>query len=390
MSILFAFLGFLLSCFVFRKWFYKPYSYGEVLSYVVPRRFYYYALFIIATVTYLICFLFFDEVLHNIIIFCLIYSFTCLIFYTKGFKLLGYSVIKIIEYCLKANLFLFSIVSVVAVGLIFYSVFVNSYEFFQQIGLANFFLKTSWNPENYEFDLVNSFGIIPLIINTLYITLFSIIVSFFFGILIAIHISEYIRSKKLRFILKSIFEIIAGIPSIFYGFVGAFFLAPKLVVFFNSIGLKASLESILVPGIAIGIMMIPYVATLLDDTFSSIPKTLKDASIAMGLTKFETVKKLIIPISVPEIISTLIIVISRVLGETMVVLLTCGIVAQMTLNPLNSSTTITVQIVHLLTGDTSFESIKILSVFALSLFLFLATMILNIISIRIKNSAKKL
>ena len=188
--------------------------------------------------------------------------------------------------------------------------------------------------------------------------------------------------------MKSSFEIVAGIPSIFYGFFGAFILAPNFVQFFGSIGLEVSIESIIIPGIAIGIMMIPYVTTLLDDAFSSVPKTLKDASIAMGLTKFETVMKLIFPISMPEIISTLIIVISRVLGETMVVLLTCGIVATMTLNPFMPSTTITVQIVHLLTGDTSFESTKTLSVFALSLFLFIATMILNIISIRVKNSVK--
>jgi phosphate transport system permease protein len=288
------------------------------------------------------------------------------------------------------NLLLFSIISIITVGLIFYSIFINSYLFFEQVGLANFFLKTSWIPENYEFDLENSFGIIPLVINTLYITLFSIIVAFSFGLLIAINLSEYIKSKRTRFILKSIFEIIAGVPSIFYGFIGAFFLAPKIVYFASTFGVYISIESIIIPGIAIGVMMIPYVATLLDDAFSAIPKTLKDASIAMGLTTFETVKKLIIPISLPEIISTLIIVVSRVLGETMIVLLTCGIVANMTFSPLQPSTTITVQIVHLLTGDTSFESVKTLSVFALSLFLFIATMTLNIISIRIKNKSKKM
>ena len=307
-----------------------------------------------------------------------------------GFRLIGLFVIKIIEFCIRLNLLAFSITSIVAVCLIFYSIFVNSFVFFEEIGIQNFLFKTIWAPENYEIDPENSFGIIPLVINTFYITLFSLIVSFVFGLLIAIHISEYVKSKRIKFLLKSVFEIVAGIPSIFYGFFGAFFLAPWLVSFGKSFGFDVSVESIIVPGIAIGIMMIPYVATLLDDAFSTIPKTLKDSSTAMGLTKFETVKNLIIPISFPEIISTLIIVISRVLGETMVVLLTCGIIATMTINPLNPSTTITVQIVHLLTGDTSFDTTKTLSVFALSLFLFIATLILNLISIKIKNYSKKL
>ena len=357
-------------------------------TYVVPRRFYFYFLFLLT----LFCFgasqVLFREQIQALMAFAIIYSLSCSFLFVKGFKMINYLVIAIVEKCVKVNLLLFSVISVVAVILIFYSILTNSFLFFEQVGVSNFLFKTNWEPENYEFDAANSFGIIPLVINTLYITLFSVLVSFFFGLFIAIYLSEYVKSKNVRFLMKSSFEIVAGIPSIFYGFFGAFILAPNFVQFFGSIGLEVSIESIIIPGIAIGIMMIPYVTTLLDDAFSSVPKTLKDASIAMGLTKFETVMKLIFPISMPEIISTLIIVISRVLGETMVVLLTCGIVATMTLNPFMPSTTITVQIVHLLTGDTSFESTKTLSVFALSLFLFIATMILNIISIRVKNSVK--
>jgi phosphate transport system permease protein len=390
MAVLLSLITFFLSCVIFSKKYYEGLKLRLSSSYVIPKRFYFYLLFILSSCLYFLFSLLFGESLHIFLTFAIIYPLFCIFLFYKGFDILGYAIIKIVEYCIEMNLLLFSVISILTVGLVFYSIFINSYLFFEQVGLANFFLKTSWTPENYEFDLEGSFGIIPLIINTLYITLFAILVSFFFGILIAVHLSEYIKSKKVRFTLKSIFEIIAGIPSIFYGFIGAFLLAPKLVRFASSFGVDVSIESIIVPGIAIGIMMIPYVATLLDDAFSAIPKTLKDASIAMGLTKFETVKKLIIPISLPEIISTLIIVVSRVLGETMIVLLTCGIVAHMTLSPLKPSTTITVQIVHLLTGDTSFESVKTLSVFALSLFLFIATMTLNIISIRIKNKAKKL
>jgi phosphate transport system permease protein len=299
-------------------------------------------------------------------------------------------IIKIIEHCVGVNFLIFSLISSLVIILIFYSIFTNAFTFLKEIGISNFLFKTNWQPEGYLSDPKNSFGIIPLIINTLYITFFSLIVSFLFGMLAAIYLAEYTKSKQVRFLLKSSFEIVAGIPSIFYGFFGAFILAPALVKFGRSIGVYISMESILIPGIAIGVMMTPYVATLLDDAFSSIPKTLKDASTAMGVTKYETIKYLILPIALPEIISTLIIVISRVLGETMVVLLTCGIISLMTLNPLLPSTTITVQIVYLLTGDTSFDSVKTLSVFGLSLFLFVSTMLLNIISLKVKSKNKQL
>lgn len=299
-----------------------------------------------------------------------------------------YSIVKVTERFVSLSFFAFSMISFVVIVLIFYSIFFNAIKFISDVGVFNFLFKTNWNPDAYLLDKSNSFGIIPLIINTLYITLFAVIIAFGFGLLIAICLSEYIKSKRFRFILKSIFEIVAGIPSIFYGFFGAFVLAPKLVSLGREFGIYISLESILVPGIAIGIMMIPYVITLLDDAFSSVPKTMKDSAIAMGMTRYETITRLILPVTTPEIVSTLIIVVSRVLGETMVVLLTCGIVSLMTLNPLLQSTTMTVQIVHLLTGDTSFDNLKTLSVFGLSLFLFLSTMLLNIASIKIKNKYK--
>lgn len=375
-----------LKCFSF--FFYERIKLSFKNSYQVPKRFYYYFLFVLLIISIALVSIFFTELKHRIILFLLTYTILFLFFSIKGFKMIGYFVIKILEICLKMNFLAFSLISTLAIILIFYSIFYNSFEFFKAIGISNFLFKTYWSPEDYMIDPQNSFGIIPLIINTCYITLFSVLVAMFFGVLIALYLAEYIKSKRLSFFLKSVFEIIAGIPSVFYGFFGAFILAPKVIRLFNSIGIDISIDSIIIPSIAIGVMMIPYVATLLDDAFSSIPKTLKDASIAMGLTKFETIKKLILPISMPEIISTLIIVVSRVLGETMIVLLTCGIIANMTFNPLEPSTTITVQIVHLLTGDTSFESLKTLSVFGLSMFLFLATMILNIISIKIKSSYK--
>ena len=385
MQIAFILITFLLSCKIFSKYFYLKLRTTLVSTYVVPRRFYFYFLFLITLSSYVISTLFLKEEVHILTSFTLIYSLLSAFFFLKGFKTLKSFVIKIIEYFVNLNFFLFSIISVLTIILIFYSIITNSLTFFNEVGIFNFLFKANWQPENYEIDPANSFGILPLIVNTLYITLFAVFVAFAFGVLIAIYLSEYIKTKKTRFFLKSYFEIVAGIPSIFYGFFGAFILAPNLVRFAASFGIDVSLESILVPGIAIGIMMIPYVSTLLDDAFSSIPKTLKDAAIAMGLTRFEMVKTLVLPIALPEIISTLIIVISRVLGETMIVLLTCGIASLMTLNPFLPSTTITVQIVHLLTGDTSFDSLKTLSVFGLSLFLFVSTMILNIISIKIKN-----
>jgi phosphate transport system permease protein len=388
MLFLLSLTAFFVSYKIFVRFFYQKLAKNLSSSYVVPKRFYLYFLFGLSIICFFISISLFKSFAFQVASLFAIYFAFALFFFISGFKIIGGFIIHTIEYFIKMNLLLFSLASILVIGLIFYSIFVNSYIFFSEVGITNFLFKTNWSPEHYEFDIANSFGIIPLVINTFYITLFSLVVSFAFGMLIAIYLSEYVKSKRTRFMLKSTFEIVAGIPSIFYGFFGAFILAPKLADFGRLINIDISLESIIVPGIAIGIMMVPYVATLLDDAFSSIPKTLKDASTAMGLTRFETIKKLVLPISFPEIISTLIIVISRVLGETMVVLLTCGIVATMTFNPLNPSTTITVQIVHLLTGDTSFDSPKTLSVFALSLFLFCATMVLNIISIRIKNRAQ--
>lgn len=388
MQIALFLVAFIVSCKIFSKYFYETLKTQFQTTYIVPKRFYFYFLFILALAVYISLLLFLKENLHIMTSFSLIYTLASAFFFLKGFKIIDIFVIKITEYFVNLNFFAFSMISSITIVLIFYSILTNSFAFFGEVGISNFLFKTNWQPENYEVDPANSFGILPLIINTLYITLFAVFVAFAFGLLIAIYLSEYIKSKRVRFMLKSYFEIVAGIPSIFYGFFGAFILAPQLVKIGASVGVAISLESILVPGIAIGIMMIPYVSTLLDDAFSSIPKTLKDASIAMGLTRFEMIKKLILPISFPEIISTLIIVVSRVLGETMVVLLTCGIASIMTLNPFLPSTTITVQIVHLLTGDTSFDSLKTLSVFGLSLFLFVSTMILNIISIKIKNRSK--
>lgn len=373
---------------VFSRYFYQNIAILNKKTYIVPKRFYSYFLFLILLLIIVPIYLIFEDEIYQIAAFSLLYFFSCYFLFKKGFQSMGYFVIKIIESCVQANLLIFSLISVIVILLIFYTIFTNAFVFLKEIGIFNFLFKANWIPENYLVDPKNSFGIIPLIINTMYITLFSVIVSFGFGLLISLYISEYIKSKRLRFFLKSFFEIVAGIPSIFYGFIGAFFLAPGLVSAGEKIGIEISLESIIIPGISIGVMMAPYVITLLDDVFSAIPRTLKDCAAAMGLTRFESIKNLIIPVSRPEIISTLIIIISRVLGETMIVLITCGVSSLLTLNPFRPSTTITVQIVHLLTGDTSFDSIKTLSVFGLSLFLFIATMFLNILSIKIKNKHK--
>ncbi len=386
-------LSFLASCYIFAKYCYLPLktaSSNSFLNYVSPKRFYYYFLFILSITCLVVSILIFHEETQTIAFFLILYWALYAFLFFQGFSMIKSYIIKIIEHCVGVNFLIFSLISSLVIILIFYSIFTNAFTFLKEIGISNFLFKTNWQPEGYLSDPKNSFGIIPLIINTLYITFFSLIVSFLFGMLAAIYLAEYTKSKQVRFLLKSSFEIVAGIPSIFYGFFGAFILAPALVKFGRSIGVYISMESILIPGIAIGVMMTPYVATLLDDAFSSIPKTLKDASTAMGVTKYETIKYLILPIALPEIISTLIIVISRVLGETMVVLLTCGIISLMTLNPLLPSTTITVQIVYLLTGDTSFDSVKTLSVFGLSLFLFVSTMLLNIISLKVKSKNKQL
>ena len=202
------------------------------------------------------------------------------------------------------------------------------------------------------------------------------------GLYSAIYLAEYAQ-PKLRAVAKPALEILAGIPTVVYGFFAALTVAPMIVDLCRAVGLSASSESALAAGLVMGVMIIPFVSSLSEDVISAVPQSLRDGSLAMGATKAETIRKVVLPSALPGIVSALLLAFSRAIGETMIVVMAAGLAAKMTANPLESVTTITAQIVTILVGDQSFDSPKTLSAFALGLTLFFFTLMLNIIALRV-------
>ena len=227
-----------------------------------------------------------------------------------------------------------------------------------------------------------AFGALPLFAGTLLIATIAMLVAVPVGLYSAIYLAEYAQ-PKLRAFAKPALEILAGIPTVVYGFFAALTVAPMIVDICRAVGLSASSESALAAGLVMGIMIIPFVSSLSEDVISAVPQSLRDGSLAMGATKAETIRKVILPSALPGIVSALLLAFSRAIGETMIVVMAAGLAANMTANPLESVTTITAQIVTILVGDQSFDSPKTLSAFALGLTLFCFTLMLNILALRV-------
>lgn len=227
-----------------------------------------------------------------------------------------------------------------------------------------------------------AFGALPLFAGTLLIAMIAMCVAVPIGLYSAIYLAEYAH-PKFRAFAKPALEILAGIPTVVYGFFAALTVAPMIVDLCAYVGLSASSESALAAGLVMGVMIIPFVSSLSEDVISAVPQSLRDGSLAMGATKAETIRKVILPSALPGIVSALLLAFSRAIGETMIVVMAAGLAANMTANPLESVTTITAQIVTTLVGDQSFDSPKTLSAFALGLTLFFFTLMLNIIALRV-------
>jgi phosphate transport system permease protein len=198
----------------------------------------------------------------------------------------------------------------------------------------------------------------------------------------AIYLSEY-ASPRFRNSAKPALEILAGIPTVVYGFFAALSVAPFIREVGTSVGLTVASESALAAGIVMGVMIIPFVSSLSDDVITAVPQAMRDGSLALGATHSETIKKVIIPAALPGIVGGVLLAASRAVGETMIVVMAAGLSAKMTINPLEAVTTVTVQIVTLLTGDQEFDSPKTLAAFALGLMLFATTLVLNIVALHI-------
>lgn len=269
------------------------------------------------------------------------------------------------------------------IGIVF-SVLFEAIQFFKHVPFFEFLFGTEWSPQTAirpgQVGSSGKFGIIPLLSGTALITFIAMCFAIPIGLLSAIYFSEY-ATDKIRSWAKPIMEILAGIPTVVYGFFAALFVAPLIRDTCGWLGLSASSESALAAGVVMGIMIIPFVSSLSDDVIHAVPMAMREGSYAMGATKAETIKKVIIPAALPGIVGGILLAISRAIGETMIVVMAAGLGASLTINPLNSVTTVTVQIVTLLVGDQEFDSPKTLAAFALGLTLFSITLVLNVIAL---------
>ena len=299
-----------------------------------------------------------------------------------------------VELILKGLLFASSLVAILTTLGIILSLLFESLKFFSTINLFDFIFGTSWSPqrafvrdastitpEEY-LELKDAFGSVPLFAGTAFIAFIAMCVAVPIGLFSGIYLAEY-ASTKVRKYSKPIIEILAGIPTVVYGFFAALTVGPFFRSIGESLGLTVSSESALAAGLIMGIMIIPYISSLSDDVINSVPQSLRDGSYAVGATKSETIKKVIIPAALPGIIGSILLAVSRAIGETMIVVMAAGLAANLTINPLESTTTITTQIVMILVGDQEFDSPKTQAAFALGLTLFVATLFLNYIALRV-------
>ena len=299
-----------------------------------------------------------------------------------------------VEIILKVLLFTSSLVAILTTVGIIVSLLFESLKFFSTINIFEFIFGTSWSPQRAFvrdasaitpeelLELQDAFGSVPLFAGTAFIALIAMCVAVPIGLFSGIYLAEY-ASTKVRKYSKPIIEILAGIPTVVYGFFAALTVGPFFRTLGESLGLTVSSESALAAGLIMGVMIIPYISSLSDDVINSVPQSLREGSYAIGATKSETIKKVVIPAALPGIIGSILLAVLRAIGETMIVVMAAGLAANLTINPLESTTTITTQIVMILVGDQEFDSPKTQAAFALGLTLFIATLILNYIALRV-------
>lgn len=271
------------------------------------------------------------------------------------------------------------------IGIVF-SVFFETIRFFGMVPFTDFFFGTSWSPQvalrAEQVGSSGAFGMIPLFTGTLLISAIALLVAVPVGLFSAIYLSEY-ANKHVRSVVKPLLELLAGVPTVVYGFFAALTVAPFIADFAETLGMGASSQSALAAGLVMGVMIIPFVSSLSDDVINAVPQSLRDGSLALGSTQSETMKKVIFPAALPGIMGGILLAASRAIGETMIVVMAAGLAANLTANPLESVTTVTVQIVTLLIGDQEFDSPKTLAAFALGAMLFIVTLLLNVIALKI-------
>ena len=295
-----------------------------------------------------------------------------------------------IENTLRKTFFLAALVAILTTIGIISALLFQAVIFFSEYPMQDFFFGTHWSPmvalregasDKFADEDVagstGSFGMIPVILGTLLVAFLAMCVAIPIGLFSAIYMAEF-ASDKIRIIIKPTLEVLAGIPTVVYGFFAALTAAP----FFKSLGLFVGLDissqSALAAGVVMGIMIIPFISSLSDDVIRSVPQSLRDGAYGLGSTKGETITQVVLPAAFPGLVGAFLLAVSRAIGETMIVVMAVGVAAKLTINPLDSVTTVTVQIVMLLTGDNEFDSVKTMSAFALGITLFVITLVLNV------------
>ena len=285
-----------------------------------------------------------------------------------------------------------SLVAILTTVGIIVSLSFEAFRFFTKVPLSEFLFGLDWSPQTaIREDQVGSsgaFGVIPLLTGTLLISLIAMIVATPLGLYSAVYLAEYAKPKTRNYV-KPLLELLAGIPTVVYGFFAALVVAPIIRATGSGVGFDISSESAMAAGLVMGVMLIPFISSLSDDVINAVPQALRDASLGMGATQAETITKVVLPAATPGIMGSLLLAISRAIGETMIVVMAAGLAANLSLNPFEAVTTTTVQIVTLLTGDQEFDSAKTLAAFAIALYLLILTLGLNIIALKIVDRYKR-
>jgi phosphate transport system permease protein len=279
-----------------------------------------------------------------------------------------------------------SLIAILTTLGILLSLLIEALRFFDRVSPFEFFFGLNWEPQipirEGQVTAGGAFGAIPVFTGTLLISAIAMLVAIPIGLYAAIYLTEYAH-PRVRTLIKPVLELLAGIPTVVYGFFAVLTVAPAMRNFGEMIGVPIAPNSALAAGAVMGIMIIPFVSSLSDDAIAAVPRSMRDGSYAMGATKGETITNVLLPAALPGIMGGVLLAVSRAIGETMIVVMAAGIIASLTANPLAPVTTVTVQIVTLLIGDTEFDNPKTLAAFALGLVLFLVTLALNVLALHI-------
>lgn len=294
-------------------------------------------------------------------------------------------VLRLMMFC--STVAIFTTIGIIA-ALLFETI-----KFFQLVPLTDFLFGATWEPQipirEDQIAATGAFGWLPVILGTLVITMVALFVAVPVGLVSAIYLNEF-APRLVRKIAKPVLEILAGVPTVVYGFFAILVVAPAIRSAGQSLGLDVSPNTALAAGGVMGVMLIPFISSFADDAMSAVPRSLRDGALAIGATRAEMMLDVVFPAAIPGIVGGVLLAVSRAIGETMIVVMAAGLIATLTINPLDSVTTVTVQIVTLLIGDTSFDNPKTLAAFALGMMLFLVTLVINVFALSIVRKYREI